>query len=127
MDMDFLIQKVKELMDIQTEKIKESVIKNVAANINQKLNTILDENKNLKLEVKHLQDNGKIAYVKGDKLIVKAPREDTRDKRKRNSLDSPTESPNQTQVPKKLNKTSILDYMARGRLESMGSEKPKNN
>lgn len=82
--------------------------------------------KELLPKLKEERDNGKIAYLKGDKLVVKEPREDTRDKRKRNSLDSPTMSPNHEKAPKKITRTNLFDYMARGRSASMGSEKPKN-
>lgn len=240
-DMEMFFEKIKEQMDIQTEKITDSVTKKVSQNIDAKLNTIIEENKYLKTEVKLLQeklkymdsekrrnnilifgakenhqenlitevkkiietqteatvenyeinkayrlgirgektrpilvsftttwkrdevlrkklkmatgiyfkedfsketlerrrellpklkeerDKGKIAHIRGDKLIVKEPKEDKGDKRKRNSLESPNTSPNQvpTPAPKKINKTNMLDYMARGRSASL-SEKPKN-
>lgn len=54
--MEILLQRIKEQMNIQTEEITESVTKNVSANIDQKLNKVLEENKNLQLEVKLLQD-----------------------------------------------------------------------
>lgn len=240
-DMELLLTRIKEQMAIQTENITESVTKKVSENINAKLKAIMEENKNLKTEVKLLQEKikymdnekrrnnllvfgakenqhenlidevkkiietqteakvenyeinkayrlgvrgkntrpilvsfttswkrdevmrknskstsdiyfkedlsketlekrrelipklkeerekGKIAYIRGDKLIIREPREDSRDKRKRNSLESPSTSPNQEPVsaPKKIIKTNIFDYMARGRSASL-SEKSKN-
>lgn len=240
--MEMLLERIKEQMNIQTEIITESVTEKVSANIDQKLNMIIEENKNLKFEVKQLQDKikfmdnerrrnnliifganemqhesvitrvqtiietetklkiepneinkayrlgpkgvntrpilvsfttswkrneilknrkksnseiyfkedftketlekrkellpklkeerdkGKIAYLKGEKLIVKEPEEATRDKRKRDSQDSPTTPPNNEpkQAPKKINKTNLFDYMGRGRSASIGSEKTKN-
>lgn len=87
----------------------------------------LEKRRELLPKLKEERDKGKLAYIRGDKLIVREPKEDTRDKRKRSSLESPNTSPSQepTPAPKKINKTNMFDYMARGRSASL-SEKSKN-
>lgn len=67
--MEILLQRIKEQMNIQTEEITESVTKNVSANIDQKLNKVLEENKNLQLEVKLLQDKIKFMVSEREETI----------------------------------------------------------
>lgn len=89
----------------------------------------LEKRRELLPKLKEERERGKLAYIRGDKLIVREPIEGSRDKRKRNSLESPNTSPSQEPAPapkKKINKTTnMFDYMARGRSASL-SEKSKN-
>lgn len=88
----------------------------------------LEKRRELLPKLKEERDKGKIAYFRGEKLIVKDPVEAPGDNRKRKDLDSPNTPPNQQpkQVHKKINTTNIFDYMGRGRSASMSSEKTKN-
>lgn len=78
---------------------------------------VLEKRKQLLPQLKQERAKGNICYFVRDKLITKEPREDQRDKRKRDSTDSPIKSPNNpsTTAPFKVNKTNMLDYVTRGR------------
>lgn len=82
---------------------------------------ILEKRKELMPQLKEERAKGKICYFVRDKIVTKEPKDDKRDKRKRDCIDSPNKSPNKqcTSVPKKMNKTNILDYVARGRSASL--------
>lgn len=59
--MGILLEKIREEMAKQTETITETVIKSVSVTIDNKLSSIIEENKNLKIEVKQLQE--KIKHI----------------------------------------------------------------
>lgn len=82
---------------------------------------ILQKRKQLLSQLEEERAKGKICYFLKDKLVIKDPKEDLRDKRKRDRTDSPIKSPNQVTkpAPKKVNKTNILDYVARSRSSSL--------
>lgn len=54
--MDAFWQKLKQEMSAQTREITEAVTKKVSESINEKLTTLVEENNNLKIEIKTLQD-----------------------------------------------------------------------
>lgn len=83
----------------------------------------LDKRKQLLPQLKQEREKGKICYFVKDKIVIKEPKEDKREKRKRDSIISPSKSPNglSSQAPKKFNKTNMLDYVARGRSSSLSA------
>ncbi|CAB3236823.1 unnamed protein product [Arctia plantaginis] len=58
--MDAFWQKMKQEMSAQTREITEAVTKKVSESINEKLTALVEENNNLKTEVKTLQDKIKL-------------------------------------------------------------------
>lgn len=52
--MDAFWQKMKQEMSAQTREITEAVTKNVSESINEKLTALVEENNNLKMEIKTL-------------------------------------------------------------------------
>lgn len=99
---------------------------------------VIEIRKQLQQKVEAERENGNIAFIKYDKLIVKKPGTTNREKRKRETSRSPT-NPSQKKPNKKntenvksalsstkeVIKPSILSYVARERSASM-SELPKN-
>lgn len=89
----------------------------------------LEKRKELLPQLKEERAKGKICYFVKDKIVIKEPKEDKRDKRKRVRTRSPSKSPNNpsTLAPKKTIKTNMLDYVARGRSASLSlPSTPKN-
>lgn len=86
---------------------------------------ILEKRKTLIPELIQLRESGKIAYIKKDTLIVKDKKEINDAKRKRDQIESPNKSPQQSVklAPKKINKTNIFNYVARSRSASVTEAK----
>ncbi|CAG4968981.1 unnamed protein product [Parnassius apollo] len=91
----------------------------------------LEKRKRLLPQLKEERAKGNICYFVKDKIVTKEPKQAKRDKRKRDCTDSPDKLPNQpsTSTPKKINKTNMLDYVARGRSASLSlpTTKKKND
>lgn len=64
-DMRILLETIREEMAKQTEHITEYVINSDSVTIVNKLSLIIEENKNLKIEVKELHE--KITYIENDR------------------------------------------------------------
>lgn len=81
---------------------------------------VMDKRKELRIQQQEQIKNGKQAFIRYDKLIIK---EKPVEKRKRSPTDSPKNPPNQTEgritTPAKMNKTSKLEYARRVRSDSI--------
>lgn len=100
---------------------------------------VLEIRKQLQPKVDEERKNGNIAFIKYDKLIIKSPNDNNRDKRKREHSNSPNASTqkklntntdgvanNTNLFTKQVIKPNILNYVTRGRTASL-SETSKNN
>lgn len=82
----------------------------------------LAKRKELMPKLQEERKNGRLAYLKEDKLIVRDAREQSRDKRKREASSSPQDETSEAKhkvVPKKLNKTNAFERLYRGRSQSL--------
>lgn len=93
---------------------------------------ILEQRKQLQSLVDEERKKGKIAFLKYNKIIIKTPsqQDKNRDKRKREESVSPKlatqkKSNKQQPITKEILKPGILNYIERGRSSSL-SENPKN-
>lgn len=92
---------------------------------------VLEKRKILVTKQEEERKKGNLAYIKYDKLIIKEKRDTSREKRKRQTSESPispsTRGNNQktSANPKKVNKSNILQYVNRERSNSF-SETSKN-
>lgn len=86
---------------------------------------ILEKRKELLPHLMEERAKGKICYFVKDKIVTKEPKAD---KRKR-VADSPNKSPDKQPIaaPKKINKTNMLDYVARARSSSLSTIATKKN
>lgn len=82
---------------------------------------ILEKRRELLPQLKEQRTKGKICYFVKDKIVIKEPKDEKRDKRKRDCINSPDKylNPATSPAPKKINKTNMLDYVARGRSTSL--------
>lgn len=89
----------------------------------------LEKRKQLLPQLKEERAKGKICYFIKDKIIIKEPNDGKGDKRKRECISSPNKSPKETSTmaPKKITKTNMLDYIARGRAASLSLPSTSKN
>ena len=85
---------------------------------------VLEKRKELQPRLEAERAKGKKCFIKRDKLIVIEQKEDQRDKRKRDCMESPSQTLNT--APNKVNKTNMLDYVARSRSTSLTLTRSKN-
>lgn len=89
----------------------------------------LEKRKQLLPQLKEERSKGNICYFVKDKIIIKEPKGDRLGKRKNDCISPTNKSPNQpsTLAPNKINKTSILDYVARNRSTSLSTPSTSKN